>query len=188
MCLPTYLWRSAFFGHSSLRKASRKPKILNRMWCYCCFYLHLISRKLLSFWRVRALTSVKYRGLLFNKPSFSSKKKQMKKSHISQNNTWLSVYIHCCSELQVMNYYGESFHSQVTQEMSCDLIVLCSAPLSSSYSCSRVCCWGQRWGRRDVYQWAACHGKQFSMWTALKIRRATPVTPEVFDKEIAGSR
>ena len=23
-----------FFGHSSLRKVSRKPKILNRMWCY----------------------------------------------------------------------------------------------------------------------------------------------------------
>ena len=35
-----YLWRSAFFSHSSLRKVSRKPKILNRMWFYCCFYLH----------------------------------------------------------------------------------------------------------------------------------------------------
>ena len=35
-----YLWRSAFCNNSSLRKVSRKPKILNRMWCYCCFYLH----------------------------------------------------------------------------------------------------------------------------------------------------
>ena len=40
MCLRMYLWCSAFFSHSSLRKASRKPKILNRMWCYCCFHLH----------------------------------------------------------------------------------------------------------------------------------------------------
>ena len=40
MCLRMYLWRSAFCSHSSLRKVSRKPKILNRMWCYCCFYLH----------------------------------------------------------------------------------------------------------------------------------------------------
>ena len=40
MCLRVYLWRSAFCSHSSLRKVSRKPKILNRMWCYCCFYLH----------------------------------------------------------------------------------------------------------------------------------------------------
>jgi len=36
-----YLWRSAFFSHSSLRKVSRKPKLLNRMWCYCCFYFAL---------------------------------------------------------------------------------------------------------------------------------------------------
>ena len=46
MCLRVYLWRSAFFSHSSLRKVSRKPKILNRMWCYstyCCFYLHLTN-------------------------------------------------------------------------------------------------------------------------------------------------
>ena len=33
---------SAFFSHSSLRKVPRKPKILNRMWCNCCFYLRWI--------------------------------------------------------------------------------------------------------------------------------------------------
>ena len=31
-----------YFSHSSLRKVSRKPNILNRMWSYCCFYLHQI--------------------------------------------------------------------------------------------------------------------------------------------------
>ena len=38
MCLRIYLWCSAFFSLSSLRKVCRKPKILNTMWC-CCFYL-----------------------------------------------------------------------------------------------------------------------------------------------------
>ena len=28
------------FSHCSLRNVSRKLKILNRMWCYHCFYLH----------------------------------------------------------------------------------------------------------------------------------------------------
>ena len=39
MYLHMCLWRSAFFGHSSFRKVSRKPKILNRMWCYNVFTL-----------------------------------------------------------------------------------------------------------------------------------------------------
>ena len=34
-----YLWRSAFFSHSSLRKVSRKTKILNRMWCTLLLFL-----------------------------------------------------------------------------------------------------------------------------------------------------
>ena len=50
-----HLWRSAFFSYSSLRKVSRKPKILNRMWCYCCFHLHwiLLTDKVLLIIRCR---------------------------------------------------------------------------------------------------------------------------------------
>ena len=38
LCLRMYLWCSAFFHLSSLRKVSRKPENLNTVWCYCCFY------------------------------------------------------------------------------------------------------------------------------------------------------
>ena len=37
LALRIRLWCSAFFSHSLSRKVSRKLKILNRMWCYCCF-------------------------------------------------------------------------------------------------------------------------------------------------------
>ena len=35
----TCLWCSAFFSLRSLRKVPWKLKILNTLWCYCCFYL-----------------------------------------------------------------------------------------------------------------------------------------------------
>ena len=45
MCLRTYLWRSAFFSHSSLRKVSRKPKILNRCGVTVVFIYARLHRK-----------------------------------------------------------------------------------------------------------------------------------------------
>ena len=58
MRLYMYLWCSAFFSHSSLRNVSRKPTILNRMWCYCCFYLHwlIFCRDKLTFLTTNVLS------------------------------------------------------------------------------------------------------------------------------------
>ena len=39
MYLRMHLSRSAFFSLSSLREVLRKPKIMNTVKFYCCFYL-----------------------------------------------------------------------------------------------------------------------------------------------------
>ena len=39
MCM--YVWRSTFFSLISFRMFSRKTKMLNTSWCYCCFLFTL---------------------------------------------------------------------------------------------------------------------------------------------------
>ena len=37
---------AGFFSHNSLRKVSRKPKILNRMWCYWLVFIFRSGKQL----------------------------------------------------------------------------------------------------------------------------------------------